>query len=110
MSRATLLWMFAVVVAASMLYAVKYRVQGLRSQVAEISRQFEQEKEALHVVAAEWAYLNRPERLKSLNDKYLGAGSLTVDRIAEIEAIPLRSTAANDAVEGVQPASARGMQ
>lgn len=83
-----LAWVFAVVVAVFLLYRVKYEVQALKAQVAESSRQLEAEREALHVVAAEWAYLNRPARLRSLSAKYLSSSSITADRIAEIEAVP----------------------
>ena len=61
---APLLWVFVVVVAAFMLYKSKYEVQALKTQIAETTIELEREKQALHVVAAEWAYLNRPERLQ----------------------------------------------
>ncbi len=83
-----LAWVFAVVVAVFLLYRVKYEVQALKAQVAEASQQLEAEREALHVVAAEWAYLNRPSRLRALSSKYLSSSNMTVDSIAEIEAVP----------------------
>lgn len=83
-----LAWIFAVVVAVFLLYRVKYEVQALKGQVEEASQQLEAEREALHVVAAEWAYLNRPERLQRLSSKYLSSSGLTADKIAEIEAVP----------------------
>lgn len=85
----TVIWMLVIVAAAFMLYMVKYQVMSLKSQVAETSHQLESEKEALHVVAAEWAYLNRPERLQALAAQYLPpAADITADKVAEIEAIP----------------------
>lgn len=87
-----LAWVFAVVIAVFLLYRVKYEVQALKSQVEEASRQLEAEKEALHVVAAEWAYLNRPARLRSLAEKYLSSSGMTADRVAEIEAVPFPKT------------------
>lgn len=88
MKRAGLLvMMLVIVVAALLLYRVKYEVQSLQSQVAETQRRLEQEKEALRVVSAEWAYLNRPERLRRLAAKYLGSTGVTVEQVAEIEAI-----------------------
>ena len=87
----TLIWMVVIVAAAFMLYLVKYQVQGVRAQVAETERALEAEKESLHVVAAEWAYLNRPQRLQALSAQYLSSSSITADQIAEIEAIPMSS-------------------
>ncbi len=81
-------WVFVVALAIFLLYRVKYEVQSLKSQVAEASHDLDAEREALRVVAAEWAYLNRPERLKQLSNKYLSSSSVTADRVAEIEAIP----------------------
>lgn len=85
----TLLWMVVIVGAAFGLYVVKYQVQSIRSQINETARALEAEKEALHVAAAEWAYLNRPQRLRELSQKYLvGSAPLTVEQVAEVEAIP----------------------
>jgi hypothetical protein len=83
-----LAWVVTVAVALFALYRVKYEVQSLHAQVVDTERQLENEREALHVVAAEWAYLNRPERLRQLSSKYLSTTGLMVDQIAEMEAIP----------------------
>lgn len=83
-----LAWVVTVATALFMLYHVKYEVQSLHAKVLETERQLEAEREALHVVAAEWAYLNRPERLRQLANKYLSSSGLTVEQIAEIESIP----------------------
>jgi len=103
-----LVWMFVIVVAAFMLYKVKYQVQALKTQVADTARELEGEREALHVAAAEWAYLNRPQRLQQLANKYLvSSAGVTVDQVAEIEAIPFpgQMQASIDAEEGIHPAS-----
>jgi hypothetical protein len=83
-----LAWVVTVAVALFLLYRVKYEVQSIHAQVEDTERQLESEREALHVVAAEWAYLNRPDRLRQLSSKYLSSTGLTVGQIAEIEAIP----------------------
>jgi hypothetical protein len=105
----TLIWMLVIVVAAFLLYTVKYQVQSLKTQIAETSRQLEAEKEALHVAAAEWAYLNRPERLRLLAGKYLSASEVTVDQVADIQAIPFpRQLDAADAPDtAISPVSAQ---
>ena len=82
-----LMGLVGIVVAAFMLYTVKYEVQSLQAQIAETAHELEEEKEALNVAAAEWAYLNRPERLQQLASKYLASSGVTVEQIAEIEAI-----------------------
>ena len=81
------LWISVIVVSAFMLYRVKYEVQSLKAQITETAKEITQERESLHVVAAEWAYLNRPERLRKLVDKYLYGKEITVGQVAEVEAI-----------------------
>lgn len=103
----TVLWMFVMVVAVFLLYAAKYEVQGVRAQIADTSQKLKEQKEALHVVAAEWAYLNRPERLQALANKYLSPSAVTVDQIAELEAIPFPQQQVAGAASGIQPVSAR---
>lgn len=105
----TVVWMFLIVAAAFLLYMVKYQVQYLRQQVAENTRELETEREGLHVVAAEWAYLNRPERLQVLAQKYLASSEMMVNQVADIQAIPfprqLQAAASDD--DGIQPAAVR---
>jgi len=105
----TLVWVFIIVVASFMLYKEKDQVLTLKKQVAETERQLEAEKEALHVVAAEWAYLNRPERLQQLAARYLASSDVTVDQVADIQAIPFpgQSVASIDPDQSLKPVSAR---
>jgi hypothetical protein len=86
------IWVAVIMVSAFGLYRVKYEVQSIRAQIRETSAELAQERESLHVVAAEWAYLNRPERLQRLAEKYLNTDPtnehLNVSQVAEVEAIP----------------------
>lgn len=88
MRISTLLWVIVLSVSAFALYKVKFQVQTLRGQIAEVSRDLERERESLNVVAAEWAYLNRPDRLQKLADTYLSTQAVTVEQIADVQAIP----------------------
>ena len=109
MSRLSLFsWVLVVVIAAFLLYRVKYEVQAVRVQIADTSQQLEAERESLHVAAAEWAYLNRPERLQALSRKYLSSGTVTVEQIAEVEAIPFPRVveAKAEAEGGITPVAA----
>jgi len=104
---APLLWIVVIVLAAFGLYRVKYEVKNIKSQIAATQQQLESQRELLHVVAAEWAYLNRPDRLQMLSAKYLSSASLTVDQIADLQAIPFPSTATAslDVPSDISPAS-----
>ena len=69
------------------LFQVKYKVQDLRRDLAEIERQIAADKQSIHVLQAEWAYLNRPERLKRLADQYLDLRYVSVAQVKEGEAV-----------------------
>lgn len=106
----SVLWVGVVLVASFVLYRVKYEVQSIKAQISELSQEVMQEKEALHVAAAEWAYLNRPERLKAITAKYLDGKDITVEQIAEVEAIEFHEQTVavldvNKAARGVVPVS-----
>ncbi|MDE3016295.1 MAG: cell division protein FtsL [Pseudomonadota bacterium] len=102
---AGILWILVIVAAAFSLYVVKYQVQSVIARVAETSRQLEDEKAALHVAAAEWAYLNRPQRLRALAARYLSDSNLTASQFADIKAIPFPAETQADAGHegGVRP-------
>ncbi|QFG36989.1 hypothetical protein BDE18_1925 [Paracoccus pantotrophus] len=49
-------------------YRENYRTQAAISEMSDIQRQIGRLREDLGVLRAEWAYLNRPERLRQLVD------------------------------------------
>lgn len=53
------------------LFQVKFQVQELHREAFELKRELRHEKDAIHVLKAEWAYLNQPERLQRLSEKFL---------------------------------------
>lgn len=84
----TILWILLLAASAFGLYSVKFKVQTIRSQIADVSHQLDMERESLNVVAAEWAYLNRPDRLEKLAETYLSSKEVGVDQVADVQAIP----------------------
>lgn len=84
----TLFWAVMIVASAFGLYIVKYRVQAIQAEIAEVKRQMETEQESLHVVAAEWAYLNHPDRLQLLAQKHLKLAPVGVAQVADIDRVP----------------------
>jgi len=83
----TLISMLAIAVAAFGLYLVKYRVQAIQNDIAGINRQLDEERENLHVAAAEWAYLTQPVRLQRLNEKYLKLQPVDPSQVADLDAL-----------------------
>lgn len=85
----TLLWIFILAMAALGLYAVKYKVQDIRQQVADTTRALKAEREALHVISAEWAYLSRPARLRALAQKHLNLEPVSNVQMIELARLPM---------------------
>jgi len=56
---------------AAMLLQTSQRVQQAEDELRALERAAENEREAIRVLHAEWAYLNRPERLEFLAAQYL---------------------------------------
>ena len=53
------------------LFLVKYRVQGLETQLHDLNQEIADDREAIHVLKAEWSHLNEPDRLKRLVGRHL---------------------------------------
>lgn len=70
------------------LFHMKNYVQVLEDQLTKLQSDILTEKEAIHVLKAEWSYLNNPERLALLNEKYLKYDPLEVKAIVDLVNLP----------------------
>jgi hypothetical protein len=61
-----------VAVCATWAYRVNYATQEALNRVADLRASIAAEREALAVLDAEWAYLNRPDRLRALVTQFEG--------------------------------------
>lgn len=85
------------------LYQVKYEVLDLREEVDLLETELAEERDALHVVKAEWAYLNRPERLRRLAGKYLEMEPMSGAQLADLSGLPYENGLYTVAEEGGAP-------
>ncbi|MEP3892371.1 MAG: hypothetical protein ABJN69_18060 [Hellea sp.] len=72
------------------LYYVKTRAQTARKHAVKIERQIAQEEASLRVLRAEIAYLENPDRLKSLSEAYLGLQPIAVKDVFELKDIAIQ--------------------
>ncbi|HET9069303.1 MAG TPA: cell division protein FtsL [Amaricoccus sp.] len=75
-----------VVVSATWAYRVNYATQEAMGRLDDLRQQVAHEREAIAVLKAEWAYLNRPDRLAALvaaNAAELGLAELTPAQFGE---------------------------
>ena len=84
----TVIWMACFAIAAFGLYIVKYAVADLQRDVNNVRQEVKAERESLHLLNAEWAYLNRPERLRALASDHLPLVALDSRQIGEIRSLP----------------------
>lgn len=89
-ARAMLVWLAVIIPAGFALYQVKFEVRALEEQLSDTNRQALRDQEAIQVLRAEWSFLNEPKRIESLNQRHLGLGGKSANRMREIESIPLR--------------------
>ena len=67
----TIVWLALATLIVVGLFHVKYQVQALEDEILRVNRQIVAEQEAIHVLQAEWSYVNQPQRLQSLSSRYL---------------------------------------
>jgi hypothetical protein len=98
---ATLFWILLVSAVAGGMYAVKYRVQGIEHTLIKTEMATIAEKRQLHVLDAEWAYLNRPSSLAQLNARFLSLVPITAQQLrASVADIPMRAAPDKGAPQG----------
>lgn len=83
-----LLTAFIVVTLAYWAYTENYQTRETQQDVRKIQQEIADEREAISVLRAEWAYLNRPDRLRELSDlnfEELGLVPMSGGQFAEIK-------------------------
>ena len=72
------------------LFQVKYEVQRLESELHQLNGVILTEQRQIHVLEAEWSYLNRPERLSALARRYLDLVPMDAGHAGVITDLPMR--------------------
>lgn len=69
------------------LFLIKHEVKLKEHRLDEINAQIQAHQESVHVLRAEWAYLNDPVRLRALAEKYLGMHPVQPNQIASLDVV-----------------------
>lgn len=69
------------------LYFVKHEVKEQEVRLAELNRAIQTNQETIHVLKAEWSYLNDPARLKQLSEKYLDMKVIEPTQVTTLQAL-----------------------
>ncbi len=91
MKRSTLIWLLMAVAAGAGLFLMKYEMRALETELAAFNRDIMRNQEALHVLRAEWSYLNQPVRLERLGRRLLRLEPVRPAQTGRISDIPMRT-------------------
>ena len=64
-------WLLLAASAVAAMFLITFEVEKLEARLHEVNREIAREQEAIHVLHAEWSYLNRPQRLEALSQELL---------------------------------------
>lgn len=80
-----------VIVAGAGLFLLKHAVEEKQEHLAALKSRYLEDQKAVRVLEAEWAYLNSPEYLQGLAERYLGLGTTAAAHVvSSARVIPAR--------------------
>ena len=85
-----IIWVVVLALLGIGLFQVKYNVQSQERQLRQVRKQIEANYSAIHVLEAEWSYLNDPLRLADLARRHTELVPTTPGQIGDFASLPLR--------------------
>ena len=85
---ALILWIGLPAIVTIALLLVSYQVQSLENELETLEREAIAQQEEIHVLRAEWSFLNRPERLARLAGRYLELVPVTPSQMTSFTLAP----------------------
>jgi len=83
-----ILWVIMIGAMSSGLFQLKYAVQEREDQLASLNRDLIASEKAVHVLNAEWSYLNRPDRIARLAARHLDLVPMAPGQVAAFGMMP----------------------
>ncbi len=78
-------------------FEVENRVENMRSRLSALNEELLTNKESIHVLKAEWSYLNQPEKLKKMSERYTNMQAISSSQVEGMDDIPLSVKSVADA-------------
>jgi hypothetical protein len=75
---------------AAYAYSIKYDTLYYAEQVAKLRAKIQRERDAIAVVKAEWALLNKPDRLQRMTEQNLDLQPMNIQQLARLADLPSR--------------------
>lgn len=85
---------------ATGMFVIKNHVIDLENELESINSKITEDQKALHVLKAEWTYLNDPARIRDLSTRHARMKPIEGGRIISFAVIPFK--------EGQMPAARNG--
>lgn len=85
MSRLTLLCFAFATIIGVMTFGIKQKVASLEDHLQKVIKESRHFEEAMHILTAEWNYLNNPVRLQRMVEKHLKLVAGTADHLATLD-------------------------
>lgn len=76
--------------AGGALFHISFEVSELDDRLAHLNRDIRSDREAIHVLRAEWSFLNQPERLEELARRHLDLMPVVGNQLAGAGTLPVR--------------------
>lgn len=89
MRGATILWAALATVAGTGLFMLKYEVQTQEQRLTGLRKEIVETQESIHVLNAEWSYLNDPIRLRDQAERHLGLHPMKPSQIVTLDNVPM---------------------
>lgn len=67
------------------LFHIKYQVLTLEQELSQVHQEIFKTEESLHLLRAEWAYLNDPKRLQKLAADHLSMKPVDVKQVVDLQ-------------------------
>ena len=93
MTRFALIVLFAAM--ATGMFVIKNEVIALENDLERINAKIKEDQNALHVLKAEWTYLNDPTRIRNLSEHHVHMKPLRGEQIISFSAIPFKTDRTN---------------
>lgn len=90
MRISTLLWVALAGIVGFGLFQLKHQVQELEDELFRLNRSVLAEEQAIHVLKAEWSYINQPQRLQALASRHLDLQPMKPVQLGSFADLPPR--------------------
>jgi len=87
---ATILWIALAGAVGFGLFQLKHQVHALDEELLRLNRQIAAEHQTIHVLKAEWSYVNQPQRLEAMAQRHLDLTPMKPRQLMRIAELPSR--------------------